>query len=191
MSPGARDWRDISYLLEGGERQRQAHAALQAIDILAALREFDPVLVGTIALDVDVPSSDLDIICKIDEPAVFERTVRSRFGHLDGFRMRRRGAADFPGVVGEFRSDGFVVEVFGERQLVERQHAYRHHVVEARLLQLGGEEARERIRALKASGLKTEPAFAKYFGIAGDPYHALLELGELTDEELASILNIG
>jgi hypothetical protein len=57
-------------------------------------------------------------------------------------------------------------------------------VVEARLLVIGGEEARREIRRLKRCGLKTEPAFARYFQLAGDPFEVLLELSRLSEEEL-------
>jgi hypothetical protein len=57
-------------------------------------------------------------------------------------------------------------------------------VVEARLLSIGGEEARREIRYLKRCGLKTEPAFARYFRLAGDPFEVLLELSRLGEEEL-------
>ena len=49
-------------------------------------------------------------------------------------------------------------------------------VVEARLLELGGDPARQAIRRLKQSGLKTEPAFARYFQLEGDAYQVDLRL---------------
>lgn len=45
------------------------------------------------------------------------------------------------------------------------------------------------IQQLKAVGLKTEPAFADYFGLSGDPYQAMLELESLTDDELRNALH--
>jgi len=37
---------------------------------------------------------------------------------------------------------------------------------------------------LKVSGLKTEAAFARYFGLGGDQYETLLDLYEAGDEAL-------
>jgi hypothetical protein len=37
-------------------------------------------------------------------------------------------------------------------------------------------EAHREIRRLRRAGLKAEPAFARYFGLEGDPYEALLAL---------------
>jgi hypothetical protein len=63
--------------------------------------------------------------------------------------------------------------------------------VEARLLALGGEEARVKIQELKRAGLKTEPAFAQYFQLAGNPYQALLHLAQRSDDELATTVARG
>ncbi|MFQ5796001.1 MAG: DUF4269 domain-containing protein, partial [Candidatus Bipolaricaulia bacterium] len=69
------------------------------------------------------------------------------------------------------------------------QNAYRHMAVEARLLAIGGEQARQEIRRLKRTGLKTEPAFACYFNLEGDPYQVLLQLATLSDDELRAVIN--
>ena len=88
-----------------------------------------------------------------------------------------------------FHHGGFMVEFFGEPLPVSRQRGYRHMVVEARLLELGGEPLQSAIIALKRSGLKTEPAFARHLGIHGDPYLALLDLAALTDGGLRRLLD--
>ncbi|RJQ64221.1 MAG: DUF4269 domain-containing protein, partial [Desulfobacteraceae bacterium] len=41
---------------------------------------------------------------------------------------------------------------------------------------------------LRMSGMKTEPAFATYFGIPGDPFGALFELSYLSDDALERFL---
>ena len=64
------------------------------------------------------------------------------------------------------------------------QYAYRHMIVEARLLKIGGPAARPAIRRLKREGRKTEPAFAHYFDLEGDPYETLLELDGLDVDAL-------
>ncbi len=38
------------------------------------------------------------------------------------------------------------------------------------------------------AGLKTEPAFARYFHIEGDPYQALLEMASCDDDELMAFV---
>jgi hypothetical protein len=48
-------------------------------------------------------------------------------------------------------------------------------IIEYRTLEREGEGFREKIRSLKASGIKTEPAFALLLGLESDPYSAILE----------------
>ena len=62
-------------------------------------------------------------------------------------------------------------------------------IAEARLLSLAGESAKQAIRALKKQGIKTEPAFARYFGLLGDPYETLYALADASEAKLRDIVN--
>ncbi|RZK25397.1 MAG: DUF4269 domain-containing protein, partial [Hymenobacter sp.] len=70
----------------------------------------------------------------------------------------------------------------------KQQHGYRHLVVEARLLAAGGTTLQEKVRDLKAQGVKTEPAFAKLLALPDDPYQALLNLETYSDQELRQLV---
>ncbi|MRX78845.1 DUF4269 domain-containing protein, partial [Pedobacter petrophilus] len=54
---------DIKYLQFGNTRQQQAYAALMNNKILSKLIKFNPILVGTIPINIHLENSDLDIIC--------------------------------------------------------------------------------------------------------------------------------
>lgn len=179
-----REWDDISYLLNGNARQRAACETLRRLDIFETLDRYTPTLVGTIPINVDVPASDLDIICQANNLQRFSEDITRVFGTMDGFHLWRRRIRDLPSVVAAFSFEAFPIEVFAQPQPVTAQNAYRHMVVEARLLEIGGPAARRAIRQLKRDGMKTEPAFARYFGIDGDPYEALLDLYPLDTNEL-------
>ncbi|HBY92454.1 MAG TPA: DUF4269 domain-containing protein [Chloroflexi bacterium] len=181
------DWCDHSYLRQGTERQRAVYRALQTPGVFTVLSDYTPVLVGTIPLDIDVEASDLDIICEVHDLILFERLVTRSFGDLEGFRVARKSIAGIQSLVANFNHGGFPVEIFGQARPVTGQNAYRHMLAEARLLAFWGEEARPAIRRLKRSGLKTEPAFVRYFNLVGDPYQVLLELALLSDEELRTV----
>jgi len=171
------------------ERQLQADKILQTLGVFDKLREYSPVLVGTIPLGVDVPNSDLDIICEVHDLSHFEHQVIIEFGQHEGFRIRQTAIGGVPSVISNFTYGGFLIEIFGQPRPVVEQEAYCHMQVESRLLLIGGDEARQTIRRLKQSGLKTEPAFAQYFLIEGDPYQRLLELAVLSDKELGQIVH--
>jgi hypothetical protein len=180
-------WQDITYLSRGNERQRRAYRTLETLQVLDVLRDYTPVLVGTLPIAIDVAGSDLDIVCEVHDLDVFEALVRGAFGCREGFRLKRKQVNDLPSIVANFEGD-LPVEIFGQPRPVVEQNAYRHMVVEARLLAIGGETARGEIRHLKRAGLKTEPAFAHYFGIPGDPFEALLALWALDEQALRATL---
>lgn len=180
-----RNWHDLSYLGRGTMRQKAAWGAIQQTHIMEVLSEFRPVLAGTIPLDIDVVQSDLDIICESHDLERFEQAVRTAFGCLPGFEVTHLDVKDTPTCVISFFAADFWFELFAQPVAVEKQNAYRHMDIEARLLDIGGLDAYHHIRALKQNGIKTEPAFARYFHIPGDdPYEALLQLESLTEQEL-------
>jgi len=81
------------------------------------------------------------------------------------------------------------IEIYAQSLDSCKQNGYRHMVVEDRILRLGGERTREEIIILKKSGLKTEPAFARYLGIYGNPYDELLKLEEYSDKKIRDMLD--
>ncbi|MBW5467366.1 DUF4269 domain-containing protein [Brevibacillus formosus] len=180
-----RNWHDLSYLGRGSMRQKAAWEVIQQTHIMEVLSDYRPVLAGTIPLDIDVAQSDLDIICESHDLDQFEQVVRTAYGCLPGFEVTQLDVKGIPTCVISFFTADFWFELFAQPVAVEKQNAYRHMDIEARLLDIGGLDAYKHIRALKQSGMKTEPAFAQYFHIAGDdPYEALLQLESLTEEEL-------
>ena len=173
------DFRTLDYLRTGTLRQRQAFAALTELGILETLAPFDPRLVGTIPLGVDIPTSDLDIICQVAEPDAFATLLRQVYGAMPGFELARKRRYGHPIVLCEFTHRDFPIQVYGSPQPVERQRAWVHMLAEAHLLAGAGPEARDAIRALKLAGVKTEPAFARVFGLGSDEdaFDILYELG--------------
>jgi hypothetical protein len=182
------DWHDTSYLLAGGARQRHAHRALDQLGILRDLARFGATLVGTIPLAIDLPDSDLDIICRAPEPSPFEEALRELYGARAGFRLELTSSRGRAAVVAGFSHAGEAIEVFGQDLDVEEQAGFRHMVVEARLLDIGGDRVRRAVLGLKLRGMATEPAFAELLGLSGDPYQRLLELHRATDAELAALV---
>ena len=181
---------DPDALRGGNERQRAAIAVLDELDIFDWLAAYCPVLAGTIPLAIDIAGSDLDVLCEVYDFDRFASFLASEYGEYSEFTMRAiQGKYGPVAFESSLRHRDFVVECFGEPLPVNEQRGYRHMVVEARLLDIGGEPLRETIIALKESGLKTEPAFARLLGLAGDPYEALLELETWSDEKLRRLID--
>lgn len=186
------NWYAPSYLLAGTPRQCAAYHALRQLAIWSVLRGFQPVLVSTIPLEIDTAASDLDVICAVtpDVQPQFEQRLRQHYGALSGFQLTHTANGGRDSLVCRFWFGGFAIEVFGQDLPTDQQNAFRHMMVEAALLQAGGEAWRQAVRHLKQRGLKTEPAFAKLLGLTltGNPYDALLTLENQTPAELATWL---
>ena len=179
----------IEYLREGTARQRLAYRTLSDLGIFDVLAKYCPVLAGTVPIDLDVESSDLDIVCEAHDLDTFEKDVAEAYGRFAEFEIHRTESMGVPASVVNFRTEHFPVQIFAQGLPVARQRAYRHMIAEARLLRLAGEGARRALRALRRQGVKTEPAFGEYFRLEGDPYDKLYDLAEASDQELLAIID--
>jgi hypothetical protein len=164
------DFEDISYLMMGNARQIHSYKLLTDNLILENLIEFDPILVGTIPLAIDIDSSDLDIICCYSDVTRFLKTVIYCFDSYEAFQVQNKSDR----TVVTFSIDGVQIELFGQAVPTKEQHGYRHMLIEYRLLQLHGDDFRRKVIALKIAGVKTELAFCMLLGVPGDPYEGLL-----------------
>lgn len=179
---------DVASLNWGSDRQRDAYQALIELDILSVLAEFDPILTGTYPLGLEVATSDLDIVCHAEDLDRFAALVEAAYGYFDDFQVVQREKNGLPTAICRFRFRDFPVEIFAQPRPSEEQNAYRHMMAEASLLRAGGDEARAAIRLLKEDGVKTEPAFATYFRLEGDPYEALLAVAEMSAGEVEEVV---
>ncbi|MFC3441632.1 DUF4269 domain-containing protein [Sphingobium rhizovicinum] len=153
--------------------------ALARSDALARLALFDPHVVGTPPLGIDLPASDIDIVCEAPDLPAFAAHLRAAFCDEADFALHER--PDLDAVIASFTAHGWPFEIFGQNRPIARQDGWRHFQIEERLLRIGGTRLRAAIVDLRHSGLKTEPAFASLLGLAGDPYAALLELDSESD----------
>lgn len=181
------NWKDISYLLNGEILQQDAYRAVKRLNILEVLKKYNPILVGTIPIAVNVDGSDLDIVCEVHDFIEFENCVVKNFGENKKFELFRKNSSDEQIVVVNFFSEGFEFEIYAASIPTEVQNGYRHMIIEHRVLEICGEGFRKAIIELKNSGLKTEPSFAKLLGLVGDPYIELFRLEELSDEEISEM----
>lgn len=182
------NWSDISYLAVGNEKQVQVHEVLIKNDIMGILSWYNPILVGTIPIDIDIESSDLDIICEAYDFDRFKQLLDTSFLQLDDYTCSVRIVDGISRITANFICDGWPIEIFGQPIPVVKQNGYRHMLIESKILEILGLEAKNRIVKYKKQGLKTEPAFAKLLKLEGNPYQAILELEELDEKELKNIL---
>ena len=165
---------DISYLKLGNERQKKAYQVLTDNEIIGKLAPYHPILVGTIPINIDIENSDLDIICEVSDKNEFIDKLNVLFGSEKDFIIRE--SLKFDAIKANFIIDGFEIEIFGQNIPTARQNAYRHMLIEHKLLLARDEKFRQDIIDLKNQGYKTEPAFAKLLRLDGNAYEELLKL---------------
>jgi len=170
------DFKNIEYLKHGNAKQQQAYKALKELGVFEKLKSFSPLLTGTIPIEIDLPESDLDIICECGNHDEFTNLIIELFGQYKDFKIHSHEKYGLKSTVCQFWFNNFEIEIFGQNRATENQNAYRHMLVEHKILQEKGAAFRVEIIALKAKGLKTEPAFAELLKLEGNPYEALLKL---------------
>lgn len=168
----------------GTPNQRAAIEAIEDLKILDHLKEFDPLVAGTIPIDVDLEGADIDLVCTITDYSRFLETLKAGFLSHKNFQITESYEQGERSILARFEFKKFRFEVFGQKQPSKLQNAYRHMVAEHRLLQVFGPDLQHEVRLLKQKGIKTEPAFAMALGIEGDPFEEILKLEELSEDEI-------
>jgi hypothetical protein len=169
------DFFDITYLKSGSKKQQKVYQVLVESRIMEKLSAYTPILVGTIPLNIDIETSDIDIICYVRDTNQFIIALISYFQNMKGFKITENATLNF--IKANFYIEDIEFEIFGQDLETIQQNAYQHMLIEHSLLTEKGEHFRQEIIKLKRQGLKTEPAFAKLLGLDGDPYKAILKLG--------------
>lgn len=168
------DFTTIDYLKSGNARQKKAYQTLLDLEIFDKLSLYQPLLAGTIPIQIDLVSSDLDIICFCKNHISFTKVLQSLYGDYLDFEVYTHDNYDLRSTVAKFKFRDFEIEIFGQNRPTQEQNAYRHMLIEHLILEMNDADFRNRIIALKESGIKTEPASAQLLGLQGDPYEAVL-----------------
>lgn len=160
----------------GNKQQQKAYAAINELKLLDDLNDYNPVLCGTIPIDIDIKGSDLDIIMEVKYLDSFANKLQTLYADKENFSIKRRTIRGKEVVKANFTFHDFEFELFGQAQPVHRQFAYLHMKIEYELLQRDP-GLRGKVIRLKKEGYKTEPAFCQLLHISGDPYEGLILYG--------------
>lgn len=165
------NFKSIDYLSKGNPLQRNVYKTLITHQILDKLSDYNPIVVGTIPIDIAIEGSDVDIILECYDTHQLELEMQSFFGFYPQFKCKRNHEK----LVVQFTCNALPFEIYAAPICTTEQMGYLHMVKEHHLLIAKGEKFKQKIIRLKSSGYKTEPAFCKALGIAGDPYLELLK----------------
>ncbi len=169
------DFTNIEYLKSGNDRQQSAYQTLKKLNVFEELKAYHPLLTGTIPIDIDLPKSDLDIICECTDHKTFANRITELYGGKEAFQIKTYLWKEIITTTAKLKFNNFEIELFGQAIPTQNQLAYRHMIIEYQILIQQGPTFKNKIRQLKETGLKTEPAFTKLLGLNGDPYEALLK----------------
>jgi hypothetical protein len=174
------DFKNITYLNNGSPLQQKAYDFLVQSKILYQLQPFNPILAGTLPLDIFIEGkSDLDILCEANSLQSVEKLLLTHFKNETGFLIRSMEIRSVKTLICNFIAGEFPIEIFCQSVATINQLAYRHLIIEYLLLAQYGEQLKNEVIKLKNQGIKTEPAFALVLGLSGDPYEALLKYENL------------
>lgn len=166
----------ITYLASGNSRQTRAYDVMEKLQLFRDLAAYQPILCGTIPIEIDTETSDLDVILEVSDFDQFEEKVRGLYGEMDSFHVKRKSIRTEPVIKVNFSYSEFEFELFAQNQPVMQQYAYLHMIIEHAVLKQQP-ELKQAIIQRKKQGMKTEPAFCACLGLEGDPYEALLRYG--------------
>ncbi|MBW0432952.1 DUF4269 domain-containing protein [Leptospira yasudae] len=176
------------YLKNGNPIQKRLWKDLDENSILGKISKFNPVIAGTIPLEIDHDQSDVDILCSFSQIEEFSEVCTSSFSVFSDFKLERKKFQDADSIVVRFYTKEFAYEIFGQRIPVIDQMGFVHLQVEQKILSIAGTRFRDNIRSLKRKGLKTEHAFCDLLGIKENPYQTLFDLRLFSDEELRNFI---
>lgn len=180
-----RNWKDISYLKKGNPRQQKVYRILTELQILEHLKDYSPIVVGTIPLGIDIPSSDLDIVCEFDTTKEgLEEILIAYYGDFDHFTITQMGIDAY---AYNFWLDDCEIEVYASKVPTERSNSYRHLLIGNRLIALYGNKFKEKVVELKKAGYRTERAISKLLNLDGEVYEDIFVIEDYSDEELLAL----
>lgn len=167
------DFTRIDYLKEGNKKQKRAFEILTQYKIFDILKDYSPILAGTIPIEIDIEGSDLDIICEIKDQIEFKNFLNQTFSEFDlNIEVLKINNED--SIVCNFEIEEFPIEIFGQNKPTTKQNAYLHMIAEHKILQKKGDNFKQKIIDLKKKGIKTEPAFGMILNLE-NPYEDLLK----------------
>ncbi len=180
------DWADISYLQKGNQVQQKVYRILTETKILSVLHPFQPIVIGTIPIEIDIPGSDIDIACCFVEISELREVVNNNFSHYKSFSEKMKENNSI--YVANLEYQNLPIEIYAETHPTKTQNGYRHMLIENRILKIAGHSFRKQIIDLKMGGYKTEPAFGKLLSLE-KPYQELLLLENLSEQKLNTFIN--
>lgn len=158
------------------ESNKKIWTALEKSNVLNILKDYSPLIAGTFPLGMQIDNSDLDILIRLKNKEEFRNLVTKTWGNERGFKIKEAEVDGLEAVIVKFMVEGVSFEIFAQDLEPVKQKAYKHFLIEERLIKFHGASFLKNVIDLKNRGMKTEPAIAMILNLKGDPSAALLDL---------------
>ena len=165
------DFKNINYLKFGNSKQKEIYRIVKENNILEILNDYNPIIVGTFPININIDNSDVDIILQVKNFKYLVDLLKENFSKFNNFKLNSK---DNNVLVCNFEIENYPFEIFAQNLDTEKQYGYLHMIKEYEILVEKDDFFAEKIRILKRNGIKTEPAFCELLNIKGDPYIELL-----------------
>ncbi len=109
-----KDFINIDYLKHGNIKQQNAYKVLKEIDIFNVLRKFNPILVGTIPINIDIENSDLDIVCEVYDFKEFQKIVEDRYSMFSKFHISNNSTDNETILTINFYVNDIEIEIYAQ-----------------------------------------------------------------------------
>lgn len=166
------DFKNISYLKQGNFKQKKAFRLITENNILEILSDYNPIVVGTIPINIDIEDSDLDIILQSNNFDKLKSLMDKNFSHHQNYQIN---VLNDEILICNFKIENLAFEFYAKNYETEKQYGYLHMIKENEILKNKDELFRQQIIELKNNGVKTELAFCQVLKVSGDPYIELLK----------------
>lgn len=147
--------------------------------VLKHFKTCSPLIAGTFPLGVDIATSDVDVLLQSKDLKSLDVELRQHYALCEGFEINLIEMDHLPNLICNFTFNQIPFEIFAQDRPAVKQTAYRHFLIEERLLKFGGDAFFQKVLQARAFGLKTELAFGEVMNLETDPYVALLNLQKL------------
>lgn len=165
-------FKNISYLKSGNPKQRKVHQLLVYFNIIESLKIYNPLVVGTIPIEIDLEESDVDIILETNNFEELYHKLNEHYKDFDEFSIEIKSQENI--LICNFYIEKIPFEIYAENKPTHLQNGYLHMIKEYEILNQKDIHFKNQIIQLKKQGTKTEPAFAQLLNLKGNPYEELL-----------------
>ncbi len=165
------------------EMEKNKNLFYEVHNLLNTMSKYTPLVSGSVPLNIHNEKSDLDIIFSAQDLHRFADDLTC-YAEKYSPEVTFKKLKGYESVIIRYTTENIKYECVAQYRPVYDIIANQHFLIESRLLNIAGSSARTAISQLKKAGIPTEPAFAQYFYISGEPYEALLNMNSLTESEL-------